>query len=105
MDVAERLNRLEDLLVEQQDRGLAAEIVAHLFYARLLNVSQMIGDPMDLDAAIARLREDMAEAEISAESPARSASWRRVGARAIGLVEQIRDMRLAFQPANENGAS
>jgi len=31
----------------------------------------------------------------------RTAQWRRVGARATGLIEQIRDMRLAYRPAND----
>lgn len=104
MDLTERVERLEALLAEQQDRSLAAEIVAHLFYARLLNVSEMLGDPMDLDRSIARLAEDMAEARDNAQTPAAAESWRRVGQRAISLVEQIRDLRQALRPANENGA-
>ncbi|MEH0194236.1 hypothetical protein V7S57_00730 [Caulobacter sp. CCNWLY153] len=104
MDLTERVERLETLLAEQQDRGLAAEIVAHLFYARLLNVSEMLGDPMDLDLSIARLTEDMAEARDSALTPTAAASWGRVGQRAISLIEQIRDVRRALRPANENGA-
>ena len=103
MDLTERVERLEALLAEQQDRGLAAEIVAHLFYARLLNVSEMLGDPMDLDASIARLAEDVAEARDAARTPAAAESWRRVGSRAISLIEQIRDMRRALRPANEDG--
>jgi hypothetical protein len=104
MDLNDRVERHEALVAEQQDRGLAAEIVAHLFYARLLNVSQMLGDPMDLDRSIVRLAQDMAEARDMAQTPAAAESWRRVGTRAITLIEQIRDMRQAFRPANENGA-
>ena len=104
MDLAERMARLEALVTEQQDRSLAAAIVAHLFYARLLNVSEAIGDPMDLDRALERLGEDMAQAALAATTPAHAAAWRRVGARARGLIEQVRDMRLAYRPANENGS-
>ncbi|CAN5501239.1 hypothetical protein BH10PSE3_BH10PSE3_04870 [soil metagenome] len=103
MDLTERVERLEALLDEQRDRGLAAEIVAHLFYARLLNVSEAIGDPMDLDRSLERLDEDMAEAARNATTPPQTHAWKRVAARARDLIEQIRDTRLAYRPANENG--
>lgn len=86
MDLTERVERLEALLAEQQDRGLAAEIVAHLFYARLLNVSEVIGDPTDLDFSITRLTEDMLETRDAAQTPAAAESWRRVGTWAISLI-------------------
>lgn len=101
MDLTKRVERLETLLAEQQDRSLAAEIVAHLFYARLLNVSEATGDPMDLNKSIERLDEDITAAVAEAATPERAAQWRRVGARAIGLVEEIRDVRLAYRPAND----
>lgn len=101
MDLTQRVERLEMLLAAQQDQSLAAEIVAHLFYARLLNVSDAIGDPMDLDKTLERLDADVVAAIGEAATPERAAQWRRVGARAIDLIEQIRDMRLAYRPAND----
>lgn len=100
MDLTKRVERLETLLAEQQDRSLAAEIVAHLFYARLLNVSEAMGDPMDLNKSIERLDEDITAAIAEAATPERAGQWHRVGARAIGLVKEIREMRLAYRPAN-----
>ncbi len=101
MDLTQRVERLEALLADQQDRGLAAEIVAHLFHARLLNVSEAIGDPMDLDKTLERLEADVTAAISEAATPERAAQWRRVGAKAIDLIEQIRDVRLAYRPAND----
>ena len=55
MDLAERVERLEAELARQRERGLANEILANLFSARLLDISELVGDPMDLDAVLLRL--------------------------------------------------
>lgn len=103
MDLENRVQRLESQLADLRDRADAAEIVAHLFYARLLNVCEEIGDPLDLDASLSRLREDLEEAAAKAPSPVQAAAWRRVAMRSRFLIEHIRDMRLAYRPANQNG--
>lgn len=103
MDLSERIDRLEAELARQRDRALANEILANLFYARLLNISEVVGDPMDLDAVLLRLGGDMEEAVAKAGTPAQARSWERVHALAAAMIAEIRDMRLAFRPANEDG--
>ncbi|WP_395443851.1 hypothetical protein [Caulobacter sp. UC70_42] len=57
---------------------------------------------MDLDKTLERLDADVTAAISEAVTPDRAAQWYRVGAKAIELIEQIRDMRLAYQPANDS---
>jgi hypothetical protein len=102
MDLADRVERLEAELARQRDRALAGEIVANLFYARVLNISEQIGDRMDLDAVLGRLAEDMEEAAAKAATPGQAQSWRRVHRMAATMIAEIRDARLAYRPANEN---
>jgi hypothetical protein len=102
MDLAERIDRLEADLARQRERALANEILANLFYARLLNVSELVGDPMDLDAVLLRLADDMEEAADKAGTPDQARSWERIHALTAAMIVEIRDMRLAFRPANEN---
>lgn len=64
--------------------------------------ARVIGDLMDLDKTLERLDADVTAAISEAVTPDRAAQWYRVGAKAIELIEQIRDMRLAYQPANDS---
>ena len=103
MSPDEQIERLEAELARQRDRGLASEIVANLFYARVLNISEQLGDPMDLDQVLDRLSADMEEAAAKASTPSQARAWERVHALAAAMIAQIRDIRLAYRPANEDG--
>ena len=100
---SDRIERLQAQVEEQRERALANEILLNLFYARVLNISDQLGDPMDLDAVLGRLSDDMDEAAMKAATPAQAQSWRRVHALAAAMIAEIRDIRLAYRPANENG--
>ena len=103
MDLEARVEQLEAALSRQRERGLANEILANLFYARVLNISEQLDDTMDLDAVLSRLPEDMDEAAANAATTVQADSWRRVHALAATMIAEIRDLRLSYRPANENG--
>ncbi|MDG2528025.1 hypothetical protein [Caulobacter endophyticus] len=104
MDLLDRLERLETELARHRERAMAAEIVANVFFAHLLDLCDQIDEPIDLDLILERLAQDMTEAQSRAGTRAQRLCWERIQSSTLGMIGQIRDARCALRPANENAA-